>query len=598
MKSVEELFYLAASSEKTPELRDFWLARYRQLLANADNFLVHQKTFELFELQSIARPSTPIAEVVLTGSLKEDNTISVSDIQDVVYTGVRFLDALLDVIPFDEIARAKVSEYRKIGLGIFELEKYISNHKNTNKVELVDNIGDLFSNLAYRASESLAEEKGSPTSWGLLKKTLRPKVFEKWINSETGEVYDGLYLSSIKNQEDILNSQISIITRRNSSLLLLPQTKQWAKWSDREMVKPQQSHHQGAPKPAVVQEVEQVSLPQFRTIQDEKEELEEKPVVKSEFESGEIVKIILKTSPYIGKVGQVTSIKKVEDEDIFLLAGSSDDISKVEWRAGDLQSIESETLIRELDKNAEIIINIIFLNKQRQKVMVTKAGSLPSFSFHEKVGMSLRQIITAGVADQMNQFIDILNYDIVGTTFDSTEKKFYLGVNVRITSQLKGVDWKEINNNSFSNFDKQLIDQSIQKVNQELKIQQRIDSFTKQNEELKLAIDVKSVETGNFEWLRNTQSLIAFSIIELSEGSKIRIGAEQQNQLFTRFFLETVELKTHGVKLVLKLLELTLNATPNKAGMQDKLIALTETAKGDNDTLALEILNGLLHTFF
>jgi Ribonucleotide reductase, barrel domain len=598
MKSVEELFYLAASSEKTPELRDFWLARYRQLLANVDNFLIHQKTFDLFELQSIARPSTPIAEVVLKGSLKEDNTISVSDIQDVVYTGVRFLDALLDVIPFDEIARAKVSEYRKIGLGIFELEQYITLHKNSNKVELVDTIGDLFSNLAYRASESLAEEKGSPTSWGLLKKILRPKVFEKWINSETGEVYDGLYLTSVKSQEEVLNSQISIITRRNSSLLLLPQTKQWSKWSDREMVRPIQS--QPVQQQQSIQTNQELSpLPEFRTIQDEKNEAGINPLeVKSEFEVGEIVKIISKTSPYVGKVGQVTGVKKVEHEDIFLLSGSNEDISKIEWRSGDLRSIESETLISELDKNAAIVINIIFLNKQRQKVMVTKSGNLPSFSYQEKTGMSLRQIITAGLADQMNQFIDVLNYDIVGTTFDSLERIFYLGVNIRITSQLKGIDWKEITTNSFSNYDKLLIDQSQQKVNQELKIQQRIDTLQKQNEELKLAMDVKSVETGNFEWLRNTQSLVAFSIIELTEGSKIRIGAEQQNQLFSRFFLEAVELKTHGVQLVLKLLELTLNATPNKAGMQDKLISLTETARGDNDTLALEILNGLLHTFF
>ena len=177
----------ASQTENTPELQAFWVKKYQNLL-DGGYFLLNSKTLELLAESETTRPATPFGDLIL-GNHLEDQEINETLLQENIEIAVRFLDALLEVIPFNKNSRQIVNQYRKIGLGIAGFTNYYNNlDREKSETEEIDYVGNLVSNNVYRSSESLSEEKGLCENWDNIKKILRDKPFEYWYETESGDI--------------------------------------------------------------------------------------------------------------------------------------------------------------------------------------------------------------------------------------------------------------------------------------------------------------------------------------------------------------------------------------------------------------------------
>ena len=228
---------VSASSENTPELVNYWQGRYSNLL-DKELFRLSHKTSDLLKLTEVVRPATTFGELVLVNHLDQNGQLDEAALQTTIETSVRFLDGLLDKLSFNESAKNTVAMYRKIGLGIADFKEYLSKRSNVSELDEIDYLGNLISSATYRASESLAEEKGICRGWDKVKKHLRPKSFEYWYDLETGEVKNGLDMGEDFSEDTIVNSNYEIVPRRNVSLLLFPPDLEWQIWSDRDDTAP------------------------------------------------------------------------------------------------------------------------------------------------------------------------------------------------------------------------------------------------------------------------------------------------------------------------------------------------------------------------
>jgi hypothetical protein len=228
---------IAASNENTPELSNYWQTRYSTLLEK-DLFRLSSKTIELLLIDEITKPATTFGDLVLVQHLGENGELDEAALQTTIETAIRFLDSLLDKLHFNLAAKSVVEQYRKIGLGVADFKEYLGKRSNASELDEVDYLGNLISSAAYRASESLAEEKGACLSWDKIKKHLRPKSFEYWFDIETGEVKNGLEMNEDYDEDTILISKFEIVPRRNVAVLLLPPDLEWQIWSDRDDTSP------------------------------------------------------------------------------------------------------------------------------------------------------------------------------------------------------------------------------------------------------------------------------------------------------------------------------------------------------------------------
>ncbi len=224
---------VSSSSENTPELANYWQSRYTNLLEK-DLFRVSSKTIDLVKLDELTRPATTFGELVLVNHLDKNGQLDEAALQTSIETAVRFLDGFLDTLNFNSQAKATVATYRKIGLGIADFKEYLSKRSNSSELDETDYLGNLISSATYRASESLAEEKGVCHGWDKVRKHLRPKSFEYWYDIETGDVKNGLEMSEDFSEDTIMASRYEIVPRRNVSLLLFPPDLEWQIWSDRD----------------------------------------------------------------------------------------------------------------------------------------------------------------------------------------------------------------------------------------------------------------------------------------------------------------------------------------------------------------------------
>jgi hypothetical protein len=230
----QDLAKLATSNENTPELGQYWQKRYEKFLKN-NVFILSEKTQSLLDQKElIDSPATPYGYLNLPIFLGKNKIVDEVMLQNCIETAIRFLDSVLDVINFSPEARLLINQNRKIGLGVTNFEEYLTNREATSTVEEIDYIGEIISSSSYRASEALAEEKGSCDNWNSLAMTIRPKAFEYWYNNETGEVKSGLDIAEEFTSTNLVSSHFEIIPRRNSHILLYPNNQEWQIWSDRD----------------------------------------------------------------------------------------------------------------------------------------------------------------------------------------------------------------------------------------------------------------------------------------------------------------------------------------------------------------------------
>jgi hypothetical protein len=231
-----EVSELLSKGETTEELKKYWASKFYDIL-NSKKFEINAQTISILSRQdTIFKPITPMGGINLIQHIRKgEKDINESDFQTTVEISIRMLDSLIEIINFHPEAKRIVSEYRKIGIGINDIDEYLLGLNNLQRVERINYLGNLFSNSAYRSSESLAEEKGVCESWEEIKQYIKPKPFEYWYNIETGEIRSGTEISQDFSKSQIVESKFEIVPRRNSHILILPSTDDWKTWSDREI---------------------------------------------------------------------------------------------------------------------------------------------------------------------------------------------------------------------------------------------------------------------------------------------------------------------------------------------------------------------------
>jgi len=241
-----------SKNEATIELAAYWQKRYELILEN-NLFVLSEKTSQqITNDQLIDRPSTPFGDLVLLNHLDANNQLDDIRLQATIETAVRFLDAALDALNFNEESRFIVNQYRKIGLGIYDIAEFLETKRKDSELDIIDHLGNLISNSSYRASETLAEEKKPCNNWSQISKHLRPKSFELWHRENQDVKTNGLALSEQYDAENILETDYEIIPRRNSNLLLLPAELEWQLWSDRDESSPKTTVTPFVPAPPVI----------------------------------------------------------------------------------------------------------------------------------------------------------------------------------------------------------------------------------------------------------------------------------------------------------------------------------------------------------
>lgn len=231
--SISNAIQLVSGKEPTTELQIYWQQRFEEIVKDR-LFTISAQTLQLLdENRLIDKPTTPIGSINIIKHLDGNNNVKEYELQNTIEAVVRLLDGFLEVINFAPGARNLVSEYRKIGVSLENLTEYLDLHRDQKPEAVVDTLGSLISNCCYRASESVAEEKGHCLKWDQIKQQIRPKSFEYWYNTETGEIKNGLEISQSFNQQSIRDSNFEIVPRRNSHILLYPSDELWQKWSDR-----------------------------------------------------------------------------------------------------------------------------------------------------------------------------------------------------------------------------------------------------------------------------------------------------------------------------------------------------------------------------
>lgn len=236
----QDIINKIANLEITTELASYWKKRYENIFAS-DLFLLSEKTKNILldDKTKVEKPITPFGDILISRHLDKNILIDELLLQSTIETIVRFLDASLDQINFTPEAKQIVDQYRKIGVGIADFEEYLELKKESAEINEIDYLGNFISTNCYRASETLAEEKGTCEQWESIYKHLRPKPFEYWIHQETKEIKSGLELSETLNQELIKNSKYEIIPRRNSHILIFPVDLEWQIWNDRDETAPE-----------------------------------------------------------------------------------------------------------------------------------------------------------------------------------------------------------------------------------------------------------------------------------------------------------------------------------------------------------------------
>jgi hypothetical protein len=229
-----ELINIVASSERTPQLTQYWVKRYKKFL-DEKLFVISDKTkLLLSQVETTSSPTTPFGHIDLLRFVNKNKGLEEVALQNTVETAIRFLDSCVDKINFTDDARQIVVEFRKIGLGVIGFDEYLIAKNATSKEDEINYLGNIISGSAYRASEALAEEKGICGKWNTIKIALRPKPFEFWYDTVNGDIKNGLELMEEFDQDTVEQSDFEIIPRRNSHILLYPNESSWQLWSDRD----------------------------------------------------------------------------------------------------------------------------------------------------------------------------------------------------------------------------------------------------------------------------------------------------------------------------------------------------------------------------
>lgn len=363
-KDLQKIIKLASETENTKELGAYWQNRYASLFDKNEIFRLSDKTIQLLKQKNVDNPATPFGEIVLVNHLDSNNSLDEIKLQNTVETAVRFLDALIDKVDFSKEAYNIVKKYRKIGLGIADFNEYLKTQQGKKELDEIDYVGHLISTVSYRASESLAEEKGVCQNWEKIHKHLRAKSFEYWQNVETGRILNGIEIKEkFGNQEAVDESSFEIVPRRNSNILLFPPDQEWQIWSDRDETAPKtvidKSELKTEEKP-FEEKKEEATKQEFvknpfasKPVNNKavKKDDDKKQSLVSEFQPGELAKFVKENDPKNGNIYQVAAVDSDNGSFRYKIQGDGQEFEALE---NNLEIVELGSILNKVNQGPEI----------------------------------------------------------------------------------------------------------------------------------------------------------------------------------------------------------------------------------------------------
>lgn len=569
-----DIFGVVARTEQTPELSDFWLSRYNHYLSPT-YFSLKEKTQEILTNQSTVGPFTPTAEINIAGCLTPDKKIDTAVLQNVIYIAVRFLDACLDVIQFTDEGRATISGHRKIGLGISNVDAYLAEKDNHKKQEFIDALGEQFSKLVYRASEGLAEEKGAYNAYESEKKILKPRVFERWINRDTGAVTDGYFLVQTKREEELKKEHWEIIPRRNSNLLALPNSKSWLLWTDRE---------------SQIREDIEAELPQKKDTQSPKKDLISDDQIEHRFDLGELVHITKKDTILYGRVGQVVE-HVAGGVDQVKLAALEPALEAETWSSDDLGLFDTQQIIERMDGYMSVEMLLVLLSPSKSKVLTTSQHRLPVFSLK---GLSPEQGITALLSELGAGFVEVNEWSIVNIQVDHASRIIRLVTKINTNKDLTELQWATIESPSLSQVEKNAITECLRSAEQRERLLAKVAKLEEQLEEQKTLFAIQRREAEEVSWLKNFGELAGTVQMKLSSGYSFEVDLVVQEGKAHSLSIKPIGQVPNNVMTIMKLVELAVvGRMHDTTQLAQALNGLYGIAKSTSDTISLEIIESL-----
>jgi Ribonucleotide reductase, barrel domain len=327
-----------------------WQTAYLEIFEKG-YFIINRDNLEkLITTNILDSPMTTYGEVVLIKHIKRVH-LDNRQLSKTCEIAVRFLDGCLDIINFSPEAKEKINHFRKIGLGVADFDAYCIN-SNQEQQKAIYNIGEVISNAAYRASEEIGDEKGFIPHIEESKAYNKGKIFAKFINKQTSEVINGFELKKKVLDQKASWDDYSIMPRRNSHVLLLPNQEIWYPYTDR---------------------VEGDYLPSENIV-----EKEEEIVTKNRFSKGELVQIVTNNDEH---VYQVINYKNKHQKVIYTLKGNGV-TNNQEWEDTQLRGVDLNYVLDKLnaDKKAYNFNNsvqAIILNNNDDKLLIDIETQLP-----------------------------------------------------------------------------------------------------------------------------------------------------------------------------------------------------------------------------
>ncbi len=219
---ISNIISLASKVENTPELQGFWEKQYKEIFSGGFFDLEKQTVDSIINKQGYKQTADliPRGSISISKHLDNEDKLDIYQIQNTVDIAVRFLDSLIDVAEFE-------NSDRLVSIGVNDIQAYQESFEENLSKSKVESFGQDFAKTVYRASELLAEEKGSCDNWSKYNQIIRDVSFESWINQEGEEIGDGKKIFKQFTKDNISKTGYEIIPRRNVELLFTPFLENW-----------------------------------------------------------------------------------------------------------------------------------------------------------------------------------------------------------------------------------------------------------------------------------------------------------------------------------------------------------------------------------
>jgi hypothetical protein len=482
------LIKLISSLEKKDEDKLKWQSAYLEVFEKGYFSISRDNLEKILNPHPIDSPFTTYGEIILIKHIKRIN-LDLRQLKKTVEVAIRFLDGSLSVSNFSEDAKAIVENYRKIGLGVADFDNYCV-QTNQDQYKAIKIVGELISDCAYRTSEELAIEKGAIPELDIAKAYNKGKLFARYIHNNTGVVIDGFVLKQMLAENKISADEYSLVPRRNSHLLLLPNQEFWFPYTDR---------------------VEGDSNP---NTQEEDES-------NSKFSKGELVKITNNQNENFERSFQIVDFRKKQNKNIYILKSENND-KKLEVGENDIESVDLNTVLSKLNtfdspKSSTSVSNLnikligLILNNNDTKVLATKSEhKIPEYQALENLSTEISLIESI----RINEGVVCEILDEIGTVL--TDNTLYIAYWLNsIEGSAENLEWvtveEYLNNDVYSRI--------FMKLNRKKKIYSQYEAI------------IKSLEDDKDRILNEQSQAKSILIVHERPKQQLSLG-ERVNSLF------------------------------------------------------------------